>query len=220
MEEDFGRRLLAQKRRVIYSGGDPERYSWRGQEREETTELTPTPTAYLRGGSGGGFYYRQMQAELDAAAEARKRDRRQSQMALLGGGIGFAAGGPTGAMVGMGIGSMIGGGCIIISACTSSNSYEVEIAREYRDNILDRVTLGGYYALCNVTVPLIHKSKLFKRFIKRFLVDRMIDYFEVALNYKSRTEFRTSELITKAFLNLCHLIGRNVDHKVWIFLHT
>ena len=97
--------------------------------------------------------------------------------------------------------------CIIITACTSPESYEVEIAREYRDTILDDITLGGYYVLCQIVVPLIHKSRLFKRFIKKFLVDRLIDHAEAVLNYKNQSELMTSNIVTKGFLRFCHLIG-------------
>ena len=211
MANDYGRRLLTARGQGTLSGGFYPQVSPRSRSLAKLKDP---------GSGAGGLYWQQMQAELDAAAEARRRDRRASQMALLGAGVGFAVGGtPAGAAIGAGIGSMLAD-CIIITACTSPDSYEVNIAREYRDNILDKTTLGGYYALCNVTVPLIHKSRLFKRFVKRFLVDRMIDYFEVALNYKNRTEWATSKPITKIFLSMCHLIGLRVNTKAWIALHT
>lgn len=109
--------------------------------------------------------------------------------------------------------------CIIITACTSPDSYDVNIAREYRDNILSIETLAGYYALCEVVVPWIHKSGLFKAIIKNCLVDRMIDYFECALNYKKKTDFMTSEIITKGFLSICDLISKHINQKHWLMLH-
>lgn len=231
--DDFSRRLRTAKKRERLSSR-PSRTEFDQDFGLKDISLMEDETPTVRGdwtpsaGSrSGGFYYVQMQHELDAAAEARRRERKEKQMATIGAAVGFTAassvsggmGGPAGAVLGGAIGSMIGGGCIIISACTSPQSYEVKIAREYRDNILDRVTLGGYYALCELVVPLIDKSRFVKLFTKKFLVDKMIDYFEVILNYKNETHFMTSEIVTKAFLRACHLIGRNVDHTAWRALH-
>lgn len=110
--------------------------------------------------------------------------------------------------------------CIIITACTSPKSYEVNIAREYRDTILDDITLGGYYALCQIVVPFIQKVVWFRGLVKKILVDRLVDYLEVALNYKNKTELMTSGLISKGFSSFCHAIGRHVDTEKWIELHN
>jgi hypothetical protein len=98
--------------------------------------------------------------------------------------------------------------CIIISACTSPDSYEVNIAREYRDNILSMQTLAGYYALCEIVVPWIHKSGLFKNMVKKALVDRLVDYGEMILGHKNHIQYKTSKIVTKLFLGLCNLIRR------------
>ena len=111
-----------------------------------------------------------------------------------------------GALIGAGAGAL-GVECIIISACTSPDSYEVEIARKYRDRYMTLVELTGYYALCPHVVPLIHKYPLFKKIIKRMLVDRLVDYGEWKLGMKERMKYRTSGAVKTMFLGLCRLIG-------------
>ncbi len=106
-----------------------------------------------------------------------------------------------------GVANSIFGGCIIISSCTSPNSYEVNIARGYRDSYMDEITLTGYYALCFVLVPLIRKYPRFKRLVKRILVDRLVAYGEAVLGVESTRHYRTSSLISKAFLGFCGALG-------------
>jgi len=104
-------------------------------------------------------------------------------------------------------GGILGLGCIIITACTSPDSHEVNIAREYRDKWLGVITLAGYYALSHKVAPLIAKSKTFKRLVKKLLVDRLTDYFEWFLEYKPRRRLCTSRCVTKNFLGFCRAIG-------------
>jgi hypothetical protein len=71
--------------------------------------------------------------------------------------------------------------CIIVTACTSPNSEEVNITRQYRDKFLDQETLRGYYMIAEKVVPLINKHKWFRSFVKKHLVDNLIEYGRYAL---------------------------------------
>lgn len=155
------------------------------------------------------------QQELRIAEKRMKQEEKQSRMTgIVGGaaagayigsvvpGLGTAAGAVIGGVVGL-----FGGSCIIISACTSPDSYEVNIAREYRDSHLSLQELVGYYALAEAIVPFM-EINLFRRFIKRYLVDRLVDYGEVVLGYKSKLRYRSSRYVKRGFLGLCSFIGR------------
>jgi hypothetical protein len=98
-------------------------------------------------------------------------------------------------------------GCIIISACTSPDSYEVKIARKYRDRYMSLAELTGYYALCPYVVLHIHKHPLVKRIVKKVLVDRLVDYGEWKLGMKAEMKYRTSGAVKTMFLGLCRMIG-------------
>lgn len=126
-----------------------------------------------------------------------------------------------GGFLGLGEGSIMNpaGYCIIITACTTANSYEVNITREYRDKVLSSVTLGGYYALCPFVVPFILKYRRFKQFVKKVLVDRLVDQFEWYLGYKPKRQLCTSRFVTKYFLKLCRFIGRRVNKDFWLTVH-
>jgi len=152
---------------------------------------------------------RGMEEELKAAGEARKTERKQTAGTIAGGAAGWAigakigsVGGPLGMAIGAGIGGIIGGGCIIISACTDPDSYEVNIAREYRDSYMSLEELIGYYTLARLVVPIMPK-----KLVKRYLVDRLVDYGEVILERKKRLRFTSSYWITTGFLKLCEGIG-------------
>jgi len=140
-------------------------------------------------------------------------------------GVGAGAGAAVGSVVpvvGTAVGAIVGGaaglishfvrkGCIIISACTAPDSYEVNITRRFRDKYMDEETLTGYYALCVFVVPFIHKYPLFKRIVKKALVDRLVDYGEWKLGIKAGRKYLTSGAVKKVFLGLCRHIGQGVD---------
>jgi len=171
----------------------------------------------------------QTQAQIDAANEARAKQTGST----VGGGVGMVVGGvvggvlggigtygfgaPAGAMggatVGGALGTTIGGmiGCIIISACTSKDSYEVNIARQFRDKYMDEKTLTGYYALCVFVVPFIKRYPLVRRIVKKALVDRLVDYGEWRLGIKPDMKYSTSGVAKKLFLGLCRHVGRGVN---------
>ncbi|MEN6423326.1 MAG: hypothetical protein ABFD76_15410 [Smithella sp.] len=97
--------------------------------------------------------------------------------------------------------------CIIVTACTSKNSPEVEIARQYRDKFLDAGQLRGYYALAEKVVPALERNNKARKAVKKYLVDRLIDYGEYRLGLKTKRPMLSSFIISKAFLGVIKLIG-------------
>ena len=145
--------------------------------------------------------------------------------ASVAGGVGGAAGGALagaaatswsgpGAIVGAVIGGVLGaatslfeedGGCIIVTACTDRNSPEVELTREYRDKFLTPDQLRGYYMIAETILPYVKKHKTF---VKRILVDNLIEYGRYALDKTSDKPSLKSRIITRTFLCLCKAVGR------------
>lgn len=79
--------------------------------------------------------------------------------------------------------------CIIVTTATDPHSEEVNITRQYRDEFLDPVTLRGYYMIAEKVVPLMKKWPWFKQFIKKHLVDNLVEYGRYALE-KAKVEDR------------------------------
>ena len=100
------------------------------------------------------------------------------------------------------------GGCIIVTACTDRHSPEVEIAREFRDKFLDADQLRGYYQIAEKIVPLIESNGTIKRLVKKWLVDRLVDYGAVVLGKKEKTLLRSSWIVSRAFLSLIRTVGK------------
>ena len=98
--------------------------------------------------------------------------------------------------------------CIIITACTYRNSYEVNISRIYRDFFIGPITLDGYYALANVITPLMHRFNSVKSILRRYLVDRLVDHAELVLFDKHNRRYLSSRPIAQGFIYLCYAIGR------------
>jgi hypothetical protein len=98
--------------------------------------------------------------------------------------------------------------CIIISACTSPDSYEVNLSRVFRDTFLGPVTLAGYYALARLVAPAINKVRAVRWLVYTGLVKRLVDYGEWILGLKSKRELALSETVAKGFLGLCTFLGR------------
>ncbi len=177
----------------------------------------------------------QRKYETEKQIEAADKARTAEKYKAIGTGVGTAAGavggflgaGQIGAALGTtvapGVGTVLGGLlggalggitgslCIIISSCTSPDSYEVKIAREYRDKYMSEQMLTGYYFLCFKVVPYIQKYKLVKKLFKKILVDRLVDYGEWRMGYKPKRKYLTSMFITKAFLSSCYALGRGID---------
>ena len=102
----------------------------------------------------------------------------------------------------------ISGGCIIITACTDRHSPEVEIAREYRDKFMTPEELRGYYMLASVIVPILERNKTIRLMVKRWLVDRLVDYGKVVLGKRTTTILTGSRLVSGLFLMLCRTVGK------------
>ena len=163
----------------------------------------------------------ELQAARISSAEAmhRKDIETQRYTAQLGADTSRHQVGETSGFLGGG--GFLGTGieCIIITACTDPKSYEVELAREYRDTLLNKVTLAGYYALCPFIVPLILKAKWVKKLVKGVLVDRLVDQFEYRLGRKPSPEMRSSNFVMKNFLRVCSILGKQVNRTFWLDLH-
>ena len=114
-----------------------------------------------------------------------------------------------------------GGICIIITVCTSRDSDEVNIARKFRDRYLDTETLGGYYAIAHIVVPILKRFAFLRKVIKRFLVDRLIDFAKANMHHNLEWcyEYRSSKYVTKYFLGLCSLVGMFVNCQKLIAQH-
>jgi hypothetical protein len=97
--------------------------------------------------------------------------------------------------------------CIIVTACTGRNSPEVEIARKYRDRFLDADQLRGYYALAEMVVPVLERNKKARQNVKKWLVDRLIDYGEYRIGLKQRKPLWSSVAVSKVFLATIKAIG-------------
>lgn len=154
---------------------------------------------------------RMNQLQVDAQIKAAEIGAKEQKRATEGTGGFFGRGG------------FLGTGCIIISACTSPTSYEVNIARQYRDQYMDVITRAGYYGLSEVIVPFIHRYRPFKRFLKKWLVGSIVDHSECVLGHKSAPRSLVSAPVMINFLRLCRLIGccmtsQRVLYRVWTHL--
>ena len=157
------------------------------------------------------------------AAERASRRSTTASTAATGAVLGYTAagtavGGVYGAVAGAAIG-LISSKCIIISACTSKDSYEVEIARQFRDKYMGPYHLGGYYALAHRIAPLIDKSHFLKLIFKKFLVDRLVDYGKWILGMKPERQLKTSRIVTGGFLALCAIVGMHINVQPYIEAH-
>jgi hypothetical protein len=97
--------------------------------------------------------------------------------------------------------------CIIITACTDRHSPEVEIAREFRNKYLDADQMRGYYFIAEKIVPAIESNQTVKRMVKKWLVDRLVDFGAVQLGIKPVMALRSSWIVSKAFLTLIKVAG-------------
>jgi len=137
--------------------------------------------------------------------------RRAGQGAILGGGWGAVVGGTVGLVEG--VLTEGEGACMIVTACTGRESYEVNVAREYRDRFVGAATLRGYYMIAETIVPLMNRWKLLRRLVKRTLVDPLIDHASWALSaddhgvVSERPPNRYTEKVTHVFLKVCHFLG-------------
>jgi len=192
------------------------------------TGVKPTPggtgtSPYLKGAGVVALEYGGREIGQPLASEMHKKyggdeatwkgtelvARRAGQGAIIGGGYGALAGAGVGLVEAF---MTEGEGCIIITAATSPDSYEVQVAREYRDWFLSPSTLRGYYIIAERVVPLMSKYRSVKKLIKRHLVDNLITYARWQLGSWGIDEqmprpSNTAICITNAFLFLCDVIG-------------
>jgi DNA-binding protein len=98
-------------------------------------------------------------------------------------------------------------GCIIVTACTSRDSYEVNVARQYRDNFLDQDQLRGYYCLAEKIVPMLTRKDKMRKAVKKYLVDRLVDYGEYRLGLKEKKPRILSCIVATVFLATIKTIG-------------
>jgi len=157
--------------------------------------------------------------DREAAKKASNQQTGSTAGAALGTVLGAATGGGYLSAPLALVGGLIGSKCIIISACTSRDSYEVNIAREFRDKYMSQYHLGGYYALAYRFVPIMEKSHFIKLITKRFLVDRLVDYGEWLMEAKPKRQLRTSRIITEGFLSVCAYIGMRINVQPFIEAH-
>lgn len=97
--------------------------------------------------------------------------------------------------------------CIIITVCTSPDSPEVNITREYRDTLMPPHQLRGYYMIAERLVPWIRKSDKNKQFAKKWLVDPLIEGVKYSLGYSPHRSLY-ARFVKFSFLGLCSLAGR------------
>jgi hypothetical protein len=138
----------------------------------------------------------QYQSELEAARRAEELNHRSTTERIFD---------PIGLFSKKGM-------CIIVSACTDRYSPDVNLTRAFRDAFLGPVTLAGYYRIASAVVPWIERSRAVRGFLKRFLVDRLIDYGSFILDGKRR-RFRTSRTVSLGFLSLCRKAGECILKK-------
>ena len=114
-----------------------------------------------------------------------------------------------GAIVGAVFGGLAGlasESCIIVTACTDRNSYEVEVTRQYRDKFLTGTQLRGYYCLAEKLVPTIENNTIIRTLVKKHLVDRLVDYGEMKLGLKDNCKL-SSKIVSNLFLGLIKTVG-------------
>jgi len=109
--------------------------------------------------------------------------------------------------IGKVISAITGGGCIIVTACTGRHSSEVVITRQYRDRFLDADQLRGYYCVADRIVPTLERNSKLCEYVKKYLVDRLIDYGEYRLGLKKDRPRLSSILVSKMFLATIKTIG-------------
>ena len=163
------------------------------------------------------FYRDQMEEQLMAAEAARKQDKTTSmvQTGLAGAAILGEYGkdiGKIGGSIVSGIGKLFSG-CVIVSACNGPDSYEVDVTRAFRDTFLGLYSLMGYYAMAHFIVPLMERSRTFKRIVKICLVDHLIDYGEWALGLKPDRVKTGSMWVSRAFLWGIRTLGRVLERR-------
>ena len=179
------------------------------KEAGEGSPITSGATGALTGGYVGGTYGTAIGTAIGGSASAAAG----AAAGATSGAAATAWSGPgmiVGAIVGAAIGMLSKKGCIIISACTDPYSYEVNLAREFRDRYMGPETLTGYYAIAPIVAAAINKYRIVRWFIYHGLVRHLVDFGEWVFERKPQTTRPLSKTISKAFLKLCGFIGRRM----------
>jgi hypothetical protein len=133
---------------------------------------------------------------------------------LVGAGAGFVAGGPIGAIVGGVAGALGGAFCPIHSSSYGSNSREVMIARRYRDEALDPVTLRGYYSWGEPVAFRMMEDVAFQTRIREQVVDPLVRYGAQYLSMAYREPLPGDARIAQAWLAYWHQLGQTMPYYV------
>ena len=99
---------------------------------------------------------------------------------------------------------------IIMTAIHGADSYEVNICREYRNKFLTDEQLRGYYVFAEPVCFIMEKHPGLKKYFRRFLTEKFVDYSEYKLGKKSRKPSFISMATSMLFLKLCGYLGRKV----------
>lgn len=126
-------------------------------------------------------------------------------------GPGTIIGGVLGALSGV-LGGSSKGGCMIITACTDPNSYEVNVARIFRDDYMNPVAVKGYYVFAPVAAWALRLCPFLRRWTKRHIVDRLVRVgaFILSLDYDlkpAETPSTKDWIVTRRFLDVCAWLG-------------
>lgn len=97
--------------------------------------------------------------------------------------------------------------CLIVTVCTDRFSPEVNLARKYRDRFLDADQLRGYYALAEQIVPVLERDERCRKAVKKWLVDRLVDYGAYRLGTNMARPRWSSVIVSKVFLATIKTIG-------------
>lgn len=101
-----------------------------------------------------------------------------------------------------------GSGCIIVTACTGSDSEQVNMARRYRDTFMDKDTLRGYYMLSELIVPVLAEHDDYRKSVKNYFVDSMMEYGEYLFEMRPVCSDMAKQ-DTLEFLGVCREVGMN-----------
>jgi len=169
-------------------------------------------------GAGAGKLYEMASDRYDwskklhkGVKEVKEKEFKKAGEIASGALTGFITSGfnPLGAVAG-GVGAYASSQCIIVSACTDPDSYEVNIAREYRDKFMDKSMLRGYYRIAETIVAYIKKYWIIRMLTKEILVNRLVKYGEYKLKYTQKKPNLMDIIITRGFLNYCRYIGNKL----------
>ncbi len=151
--------------------------------------------------TGGAVRHEKTAAQVGSTATGAVAGAVAGAAATSWSGPGAIVGGVIGGLAGLASES-----CIIVTACTDRNSYEVEVTRQYRDKFLTGTQLRGYYCLAEKLVPTIENNTTVRTLVKKHLVDRLVDYGEMKLGLKDNCKL-SSKVVSNLFLGLIKTVG-------------